>query len=110
MNNPPSFEEFPQSTCPEVDLHTFIKNHIEARAGMENFDISPQTLTFMSIALTQFVHEATAKFIQGGKEHGDDFLNGVDHLKEMKLEIIDFFWYRQGEAHKKNMFDKRLNP
>jgi hypothetical protein len=53
---------------------------------------------WMANRLTEFVVDASLKFIKGQEEHEDDF-EEVDGVAEACKETTDFFWYLAKVKH-----------
>ena len=61
--------------------------------------LSESTQADMAYSLTNFVIDATDKFIKGQIEHGGELQNR-DLAKEIKQEQIDLFWYTEAQNWK----------
>lgn len=80
-----------------------------AREREADYRLSTIEHDFVVTTLTDFVIAAATKYINGAKEHGtpgedgenNNFLE-IDHLGELKKEIIDSLFYQAGAVNKRN--------
>lgn len=56
-------------------------------------ELSPANKKFLQETLTETCLIGISKYIRGSMEHGDNFLQEVDHLGELFKENIDSIFY-----------------
>jgi hypothetical protein len=71
----------------------------EIQLADKTHSLSEETRTKMAMALDYFIIDAIDKFIKGQKEHGGN-IEDRDLDKEIRMEMIDSFWYQQAKLWK----------
>jgi hypothetical protein len=83
-----------------------IQEVIRAAERRNGFTLCMEDFDFLTFAISQFIHQATDKFIDGAKRHyqEDDptFVASVPHLVEIRKESIDSWFYILAEQVKQS--------
>lgn len=82
------------------ELHRVISSLVARQEISNDHELTRQEHEFLVETLASFVVDASNKFILGSKHHGDNFLLGVNHLQELRVEIIDSMFYLAGATKK----------
>lgn len=86
-------------------LASFITELITERESYHDHQIRTDDKEFLVSTLTDFVYEATNKFVLGCREHNpdntDSFVFGVDHEREARNEIVDQLMYLSALVYKR---------
>lgn len=91
-----------------IDLAETINHLVKHKEEQLNHEISQENKRFLVETISEFVLRAVHKYINGSKEHGDDFLHNVDHLRECQNEVTDLIFYIGGALRKQHNFDNRF--
>ncbi len=93
----------------KATIHKTIEDLVLARERTLDFKLSTTSFQFLVDTISTDVLSSVDKFINGAREHGDDWLTGVDHVEELTKEIIDLRFYNAAIKYKQRKYDKRYN-
>lgn len=84
-----------------------LQSHLVAFISFQDdsAQLSKEDVEFMSFSMSNFIADATIKYLKGQKEHGGSiFDRDLEH--ERYMEQIDGFWYEWARAYKQTRVDK----
>ena len=92
-----------------MKIRNFIEDLVTQREKLHDHKLTGELHDFLINTLTTDLTDSIDKFINGSKEHGDDFLTAVHHIDELHKELIDARFYLAAIKYGTRRYDKRYN-
>ena len=93
----------------ETQLRNAITAYLETKSEWDV--VTPELRAFLLERLMAFVTRGSTKFIAGCIEHKDSDFFGIDHIREIEMEVLDQWMFIGGERAKKRGDQvSRLDP
>jgi hypothetical protein len=88
-------------------LRNVIEDLVNETEATEDHKLTANNAEFLINTTAEFVRRNVTKFVQGSKEHGDNFLTEVDHIDESYKEVCDLLNYICAIRHNNRQNDVR---